>query len=157
MNKILPAGAILLALINAPVPASAAAPKHATRYQQAPVQQQWFGSGAPIAGVDADSPAAKAGLRPGDVIVGINGRPINNQSDVDPFLAGSGGHPLALDVNRGGTLVRLRATPQQGKLGYSYWTLCFFCSTDDPGPPPPPIPDPPIPTPPVIIPPPITN
>lgn len=156
MNKILPAGAMLLTLINAAVPASAA-PKHATRYQAPPVQQQWFGSGARIDGVDANSPAERAGLRSGDVIVGINGSPINSQSDVDPFLSGGRGRSLALDVNRGGTRVRLRATPQQGKLGYSYWTLCFFCSTNDPGPPPPPIPDPPIPPDPVIILPPITN
>ena len=157
MNKILPASAIVLALVNAAVPASAAAHKHVTRYQQPYVQQQWFGSGARIDGVDTNSPAERAGLRPGDVIVGINGRPITGQSDVDPFLAGAGGRSLTLDVNRGGTPVRLRAMPQHGKLGYSYWTLCFFCSTDDPGPPPPPIPDPPIPPDPVIILPPITN
>lgn len=156
MNRILPAGAIVLTLVIGSVPAIAAGHQQATRYRQAPVQQQWFGAGARIDGVDSNSPAERAGLRPGDQIVGINGSPINNQSDVDPFLAGSGGRPLTLDVNRGGTIVRLRATPQHGKLGYSYWTLCFFCSTADPGPPPP-IPDPPIPDPPVIIPPPITN
>jgi C-terminal processing protease CtpA/Prc len=45
------------------------------------VQQQWLGSGARVEGVDANSPAERAGLRLGDVIVGINGSPINNYSD----------------------------------------------------------------------------
>lgn len=151
MNRILLTGTALLTLISAGMPASAA-PKHARQYQQVPLQQQSFGSGARIDGVDPNSPAERAGLRSGDVIVGINGSPINSHSDVNPFVARGGGRPITIDVKRGGTLVRLRATPRQGMLGYSYTYYPFcpggnYCASDDP-PPPPYIPDPPIPPPP---------
>jgi membrane-associated protease RseP (regulator of RpoE activity) len=151
MNRILLTGTALLTLLNAAVPASAAH-KQATRYQQAPIQRQLLGSGAYVEGVDASSPAERAGLRPGDYIVGINGSPINNHSDLDPFVARGGGRPITVEVKRGGTLVRLRATPRQGKLGYSYTYYPFcpggnYCASDDPPPPepfiPPPIPQPP--------------
>ena len=150
MNRILLTGTALLTLISAGMPASAA-PKHARQYQQVPLQQQSFGSGALIDGVDPNSPAERAGLRSGDVIVGINGSPINSHSDVTPFVARGGGRPIAIDVKRGGTLVRLRATPRQGMLGYSYTYYPFcpggnYCESSDP--PPPPIIDPPIPAPP---------
>jgi membrane-associated protease RseP (regulator of RpoE activity) len=161
MSRILLTGTAVLALINAGLPASAAH-KHAMRYQQPPVQQQWFGSGAYVEGVDPDSAAERAGLRPGDRIIGINGRPINNNSDVDPFVAASGGRPLTLDVARGGTRVRLRAAPRFGlaptsyggverrrMLGYSYTKFCFGCGGSDyvepppkPNPPAPDIPQP---------------
>jgi S1-C subfamily serine protease len=135
-----------LTLLNAAVPASAAH-KQATRYQQAPILQQLLGSGAYVEGVDASSPAERAGLRPGDYIVGINGSPINNYSDVDPFVARGGGRPITIEVKRGGTLVRLRATPRQGMLGYSYTYYPFcpggnYCESSEPPPPditPPPI------------------
>jgi hypothetical protein len=139
MNRILLTGTAFFTLLNAAVPASAAH-KQATRYRQAPIQQQLFGSGADVEGVDAGSAAERAGLRPGDRIVGINGSPINNNSDVDPFVAGGGGRPLTLDVRRGGTLVRLRATPRQGTLGYSYTYYPFcrggrYCASSEPPPP----------------------
>ena len=148
MNRILLIGTALFALISA-IPASAAH-KHAARYQPVPVQGQSSGSGVKIDGLDPGSPAARAGLRSGDVIVGINGSPINSQSDVTPFLAGGGGRPITIDVRRGGTLVRLRATRPQGLLGYTYTYYPFcpggkYCASDDPPPPepfiPPPIPD----------------
>jgi membrane-associated protease RseP (regulator of RpoE activity) len=160
MNRILLTGTAFLTLLNAAVPASAAH-KQAARYRQAPIQQQLFGSGANVEGVDAGSAAQRAGLRAGDRIVGINGSPINNQSDVNPFVAGGGGRPITIDVKRGGTHVRLRTT--QGIAGYSYTYYPFcpggnYCASSDDPPPPPYIPDPPIPTPPPdYTPPPIQN
>jgi membrane-associated protease RseP (regulator of RpoE activity) len=154
MNRILLTGTTLFALIGA-IPASAAH-KHAARYQPAPVQGQWSGSGARIEGVDPNSPAERAGLRSGDLIVGINGSPINNHSDVDSFVARGGGRPITIDVKRGAAIVRLRATPRQGMLGYSYTYYPFcpggeYCGSSEP---PPPYIPPPIPTPPPDIPPP---
>ena len=148
MNRILLTGTTLLTLISAGMPPSAAH-KHATRYQPVPVQGQWSGSGVKIDGVDAGSPAARAGLRSGDVVVGINGNPINSGHDVDPFIARGGGRPITIDVKRGGTFVRLRATPRNGMLGYTYTYYPFcpggkYCASDEP-PPPPYIPPPPIP------------
>jgi membrane-associated protease RseP (regulator of RpoE activity) len=151
MNRILLTGTALLTLLNVAVPASAAH-KHAMRYQQAPVQQQWFGSGVYVEGVYRNSAAERAGLRPGDRIVGINGSPINSHDDVDPFVARGGGRPITIAVRRGGALVRLRATPRHGMLGYSY-TGYPFGRDDDDAPPvifdpntiPPIPPDPPVP------------
>lgn len=170
MNRALLSGTILLTLFNAGMPANAAR-MHARHYQHTqPVQQHRSGAGAYVEGVDAGSPAERAGLRPGDIIVQINGNPINNQSDVDPFVAGGRGRPITIHVRRGGTIVRLRATPRFGlaptpsgvaerrrMLGYSYTVRSFGTSHADP-----PIFDPntipPIPPePPAYIPPPITN
>jgi membrane-associated protease RseP (regulator of RpoE activity) len=155
LNRILLTGTALSVLLGATVPANAAH-RHARRPERSPVQQQWFGSGVKIDGVDPGSPAARAGLRPGDSIVAINGSPINSHNDVDPFLARGGGRPIAIEVKRGGAIVRLRATPRQGMLGYSYTYYPFcpggkYCGSSEP---PPYIPDPPIPTPPPDIPPP---
>ena len=155
MNRILLTGTALLTLVNVGMPANAAH-KHARQYQQAPFQQQSLGSGARIDEVNPNSPAARAGMQAGDRIVGINGSPINNHSDVDPFVARGGGRPITIEVKRGGTLVRLRAMPRQGVLGYSYTYYPFcpggnYCGSSDP---PPPVIDPPIPTPPPDIPPP---
>jgi membrane-associated protease RseP (regulator of RpoE activity) len=160
MNRILLTGTALLTLINAGMPASAA-PKQARQYQQVPLQQQSSGSGARVDEVDPNSPAARAGMQPGDRIVGINGRPIDNINDVTPFVAG-GGRPITVDIERGGTHVRVRAAPpnggwHSGALGIigTYYPFCpggNYCESSDP--PPPPIIDPPIPTPPPDIPPP---
>jgi membrane-associated protease RseP (regulator of RpoE activity) len=165
MNRILLTGTALLTLLNAAVPASAAQ-KYATQYQQAPIQQRSFGSGALVDEVDANSPAARAGMRPGDRIVAINGRPIDGISDVNPFVEG-GGRPITLDIERGGRLVRVRASPPNGgwhvgALGITgtYYPFCpggNYCASSDDAPPPY-IPDPPIPTPPPdYTPPPIQN
>jgi membrane-associated protease RseP (regulator of RpoE activity) len=161
MNRILLTGTALLTLLNAAAPASAAQ-KHAARYQQAPIQQQLFGSGARVDAVDRNSPAARAGMRPGDRIVGINGSLIDGISDVTPFVQG-GGHPITVDIERGGKRVRVRAAPpnggwHSGALGITgtYYPFCpggNYCGSSDDAPPPY-IPDPPIPTPPPDIPPP---
>jgi membrane-associated protease RseP (regulator of RpoE activity) len=165
MNRILMTGTALLTLMATGMPAHAAR-KHATRFRAVSVQQ-WFGSGARVEGVDPNSAAERAGLRAGDLIVGINGTPINNHSEVDPFVAAGRGRPITLDVNRGGRHIRLRATPlltnvptpyggveQRRMLGYSYTTFPFGSSSSDtyiPPPIPPDPPTPPTPPPPPII------
>jgi membrane-associated protease RseP (regulator of RpoE activity) len=151
MNRILLAGAAFLTLINVAVPASAAH-KHATRHYPAPVQPQWVGSGARVDAVDPNSAAERAGMRPGDLIVGVNGNPVDDSTNIIPFVARSGGRPMTVDIRRGGTIVRLRAKPQNGRLGFTY-TIYPFGHNDDtyvePPQPPPviitPPPDPPNP------------
>lgn len=44
--------------------------------------------GALVGAVDEDGPAAKAGIKPGDVIVGVNGEPIDRFSDLSGIIAG---------------------------------------------------------------------
>ncbi|MGP0061004.1 MAG: PDZ domain-containing protein [Beijerinckiaceae bacterium] len=108
MNKIFLTGAVLLVLGHA---AFAANPekKPARQTDQGPVLQQ-PGSGTKVDDVVPDSAAAKAGIRPGDVIVGIDGKPINTYLDIAPLVAQSGGRPLTIDIDRAGTRVRVKAT-----------------------------------------------
>ncbi|RIZ66843.1 MAG: DegQ family serine endoprotease [Methylococcales bacterium] len=42
--------------------------------------------GAAISRIENDSPAAKAGLEPGDIIVGANDKPINNSQDINNLV-----------------------------------------------------------------------
>jgi membrane-associated protease RseP (regulator of RpoE activity) len=109
MSRIILTGAVLLVLGQA---ALAAGPeqKPARHTDQAPVLQQ-PGSGTKVDEVVPDSAAAKAGVRPGDVVVGIDGKPINTYLDIAPIVALSGGRPLVIDIDRGGSRVRVKATP----------------------------------------------
>jgi membrane-associated protease RseP (regulator of RpoE activity) len=57
------------------------------------------------------SPAVRAGIRPGDVIVKINGNPISSWQDIKAYQEASRGRPLTLDINRRGAHLRVRAAP----------------------------------------------
>jgi len=56
--------------------------------------------GAVVAAVEPGSPAARNGLRPGDVIVAVNRRPVRSAGEFERAVAGAG-RVLALDVVRG--------------------------------------------------------
>ena len=43
--------------------------------------------GALVASVDKDGPAAKAGIKPGDVLLGVNGKPVERSSELPPIVA----------------------------------------------------------------------
>jgi regulator of sigma E protease len=66
---------------------------------------------ARVDSVAADSAAAAAGLKPGDLIVAIDGRPIDRFSDMQRIVASSGGRSLTLTVDRGGAREDIKATP----------------------------------------------
>lgn len=68
---------------------------------------------ARIAAVGAGSAAAEAGLRPGDVIASVDGRGVANFSELQAIVAASPERALALEVERGGALLELSATPRQ--------------------------------------------
>jgi len=75
-------------------------------------------TGALVATVTPNSPAAKAGLKPGDVIVSANGHPIKTVHDLPRLVASMPpGQKLDLQVRRGGKEMTLTATtgemPQQ--------------------------------------------
>jgi S1-C subfamily serine protease len=110
MKRILLAGAAVLALSVAAAPAALGAGRSGA-YEPAAPQPPPFAAGAWVEEVIADSPAARAGIRAGDVIVAIDGVEIVDYADLDAAMAASGGRPLAIDVERGGTRLRLRATP----------------------------------------------
>jgi len=59
-----------------------------------------------IGAVQGDSPAARAGFKPGDRIVSIDGNPVRNWSDITTAIA-NGGVDLAVTVERDGEELRL--------------------------------------------------
>ena len=61
--------------------------------------------------VHPNSPAAAAGFQPGDVILKINGRSIENFIEMKQIVSTSAGDTLVFEVDRGGTPVTLKATP----------------------------------------------
>jgi membrane-associated protease RseP (regulator of RpoE activity) len=73
-------------------------------------------AGATGCALPEQSPAAKAGLRPGDTIVAIGGEPLENTAydswtTVQEAIRNSPGEPLPLTVERGGEQRRLTVTP----------------------------------------------
>ncbi|QJU59562.1 RIP metalloprotease RseP [Sphingomonas sp. AP4-R1] len=66
---------------------------------------------AVISGVVAQSAAEKAGIKPGDRIVAIDGRAISRFEDLAIYVSVRPGAPMALDVERGGRHIALSATP----------------------------------------------
>jgi serine protease Do len=59
--------------------------------------------GALVAGVNPDSPAAKAGLQPGDVVEAVNGQRVRNPRELAVTVASiKPGEPAKLDVVREG-------------------------------------------------------
>lgn len=68
---------------------------------------------ARVGQVQAGSPAAVAGFQPGDLITAVNGRAIEDSSEVTRAVMLSSGDPLRFTVERGGGQVQLTATPQR--------------------------------------------
>jgi membrane-associated protease RseP (regulator of RpoE activity) len=71
--------------------------------------------GVPIARVAPDSPAAAAGIRPGDTLVAIDGRWTTTPADThDAAAAVPAGQPVPVDVLRDGKRLTLTVTPREG-------------------------------------------
>lgn len=74
-----------------------------------------------VAEVRAESPAAKAGIQPGDQFVSVDGRQVETFSDVQRLVSGRGGDPIAFVMMRDGKEVSVTAVPelmeQQDALG----------------------------------------
>jgi membrane-associated protease RseP (regulator of RpoE activity) len=62
-----------------------------------------------------ETPAALAGLKPGDTIVSIDGKSFSNPNSMTDAIKGSTGKPVRLGVERDGKLIYLTATPANGK------------------------------------------
>jgi serine protease Do len=81
--------------------------------------------GALVSSVEKDGPAAKAGLQPGDVILGVNGKPIERYGELSGQIAAmKPGADATLDVWRAGKkqnvsvkVTELKEQQQQAKLG----------------------------------------
>jgi regulator of sigma E protease len=79
---------------------------------------------ARIDAVQAGSPAAAAGFKPGDIVLAIDGRRIDSFSDMQRIVSASADRTLEFQIDRGGAPLTLKATPSlsRGKdgLGNSY-------------------------------------
>ena len=65
-----------------------------------------------IGGVAPESPAAAAGIQPGDTIVAADGVPLVQWWDLVPRLTGSPDRPVGLEVGRAGGRVAITVTPR---------------------------------------------
>ncbi len=76
---------------------------------------------ARVDSVQPDSPAAVAGFQPGDLVLSINGRAVDNFNDMKRIVSTRAGEALRITVQRNGAEQTLTATPiaseQQGFLG----------------------------------------
>jgi regulator of sigma E protease len=74
-----------------------------------------------VRSVNAGEPAEKAGLKAGDVVVKIDGRPITFASQLKGTIAKHPGQPITIEILRNGMPVTIQATParrgDQGWLG----------------------------------------
>ncbi len=97
-----------------------------------------------VAGLDhwagKTTPAALAGLKAGDTIVSINGKPFAGPETMINTIGSSTGKALTLGVERDGKLLELHATPESGKgikvdgrpltkRGYLGFTIGGYAST----------------------------
>jgi regulator of sigma E protease len=73
-----------------------------------------FGKPSTSPRVDAVQPgsaAEAAGFKPGDMVLTIDGRPIESFPDMQQVVSTSAGETLTFEVDRGGVKVTLKATP----------------------------------------------
>ena len=69
--------------------------------------------GVLVAGIEPGSPASRAGLREGDVIVAFAGEPVSGVDDLHRLLtAGRSGLAAEIEVVRGTELRKLSIVPQ---------------------------------------------
>jgi regulator of sigma E protease len=66
---------------------------------------------ARVDAVQPNSPAAAAGFQPGDLVVAIDGKPIDNFEDMQRIVSESAGDSLKVTVERKGTSLVVTATP----------------------------------------------
>jgi S1-C subfamily serine protease len=70
--------------------------------------------GVEIVEVVEGSPASEAGLRPGDLIVEVDGEALADVGDIQRLMAGERiGRELTLRVDRGGRIVLLGIVPRE--------------------------------------------
>jgi regulator of sigma E protease len=68
-----------------------------------------------VGDVVSGMPAAKAGLRPGDTVVALDGRPVLSWEELAEAIHRRAGQPTALDVRRGAETVQLTVVPTATK------------------------------------------
>ena len=72
----------------------------------------FIGNDPVIDEVSPDSPAEKAGLKPGDKVLSIDGTPIETWTAMSDQVSLSGGKPIAIEILRGDRTLTLSVTPK---------------------------------------------
>lgn len=68
---------------------------------------------AKVGGLSPGMPAEAAGLKPGDVVKAVDGVAVANWDELYKAIRGSGGQPLAIDVDRDGRRLEMQVTPKE--------------------------------------------
>ena len=69
-----------------------------------------------IDAVQTGSAAEVAGLKPGDVVLEIDGRPIASFSELQRVVSTSADIPLQVTIDRGGEILTIEATPERREI-----------------------------------------
>jgi regulator of sigma E protease len=69
------------------------------------------------------SPAERAGLKPDDGILAVNGKPVTSFGDIPALIGSAGSGPLVLQIYRQGQILEVTATPENGKIGIAPKTI----------------------------------
>ena len=69
------------------------------------------------------SPAERAGLKPDDGILSVNGKPVASFIDIPALIASAQKGPLALQIWRPGSVSDVTVTPENGRLGITNKTI----------------------------------
>jgi regulator of sigma E protease len=112
LSKIQPGSQVIIAVDRAGLRQTIAVPIPIKETEQ-PEQLLGFAPVRPILDdVQPGMPARRAGLKEGDIIRAVDAQPIEWWGQFTERVRGSGGKPLALDVERKGQILHLTVTPQ---------------------------------------------
>jgi regulator of sigma E protease len=69
------------------------------------------------------SPAERAGLKPDDGILRVNGKPVTSFLDIPALITSAPAGPLVLQIYREGKILDVMVTPENGKIGIANKTI----------------------------------
>ena len=69
-----------------------------------------------IGTVTEGSPAAKAGIKPGDKVIAVNGHSVSGWEEMSKMIKKSGGKSIELTLERGKELIRVSVVPEISKV-----------------------------------------
>lgn len=77
-----------------------------------------------LAGIEANYPAQKAGLKKGDLVLAVSGQPIHSPTKFQELIKNSGGRPINIEVKRDGQDRTFSVQPVWANLdGPAHWMI----------------------------------